>query len=104
MVETNYTLQQFQGRSSTSADGSGAPTAVPATGVPPPNVIAPPTGAVQGFNMGGCMGCHGNAQSKGFDFSFILQEGFTTSPETPSALEGPGAEALRAKYRNLFAR
>jgi hypothetical protein len=50
--------------------------------------------------MGGCMGCHGNAQvSKGTDFSFILAEGYTTSPETPSAL---GDAALRSKYLNLF--
>lgn len=28
--------------------------------------------AGHGFNMGGCMGCHGNAQVTGSDFSFIL--------------------------------
>jgi hypothetical protein len=95
VVETNYTLQQFQGRIA----GNGAPTAVP---LPPPNVVTPastPPGVV-GVNMGGCMGCHGNAQvSKGTDFSFILAEGPTPSPDTPSALSDA---ALRTKYLNLF--
>jgi hypothetical protein len=95
VVETNYTLQQFQGRIA----GNGAPTAVP---LPPPNVVTPvskPPG-VAGVNMGGCMGCHGNAQvSKGTDFSFILAKGFTSSPDTPSAL---GDAAVRDKYLNLF--
>ena len=63
VVETDYTLQQFKGR---VAD-SGAPTAVPVpppNPLPPPNVFTPaslPPGVV-GVNMGGCMGCHGNAQ------------------------------------------
>jgi hypothetical protein len=97
VVETNYTLQQFQGR----VAASGAPTAVP---LPPPNVVTPaskPPGVV-GVNMGGCMGCHGNAQvSKGTDFSFILAEGPTPYPDTPSALSDA---ALRTRYLNLFRR
>ena len=96
MVETNYTLQQFQGRMSSN----GAPTAL--GGPPPPNVVTPgPTPpAVVGVNMGGCMGCHGNAQvGKGTDFSFILAGGYTISPEIPSSL---GDAALRTKYLNLF--
>jgi len=28
-----------------------------------------------GYNMGGCMGCHGVAQSRGFSFSFVLLGG-----------------------------
>ncbi len=105
VVETNYTLQQFQGRISTSTQGAGAPTAEVAPGVPPPNVVTPaPSGSgVVGVNMGGCMGCHGNAQvSKGSDFSFILAEGFTPAPETPSALGGAASAALRDKYLKLF--
>jgi hypothetical protein len=93
VVETNYTLQQFQGRIA----GNGAPTAVP---LPPPNVVTPKPPGVVGVNMGGCMGCHGNAQvSKGIDFSFILAEGFTPYPDTPSAL---GDAAVRTKYLSLF--
>lgn len=113
VVETNYTLQQFQGRIA----GNGAPTAFPgprpvappptpvpppppATVAPPPNVITVTPNAVTGVNMGGCMGCHGNAQvTKGSDFSFILANGVTPEPETPSAL---GNEQVKAKYRNMF--
>jgi hypothetical protein len=52
--------------------------------------------------MGGCMGCHRNAQvSKGTDFSFILAEGPTPYPDTPSALSDA---AVRDKYLNLFRR
>ena len=49
----------------------------------------------QGYNMGGCMGCHGVAQTKGFSFSFVLLDGqrgadvdtesqFTIPPAPPS--------------------
>ena len=34
-----------------------------------------------GYNMGGCMGCHGNAQVGGADFSFILLGGRDTAPD-----------------------
>ncbi len=100
VVETNYTLQQFQGRIATSTAGAGAPTSL--GGLPPPNVVTPaptPPGVV-GVNMGGCMGCHGNAQvAKGTDFSFILAGGYITGPETPAAI---GDAKLRGKYLNLF--
>jgi hypothetical protein len=104
VVETDYTLQQFQGR---IAD-SGAPTSVP---VPPPNPLPPPNvfipasnpPSVVGFNMGGCMGCHGNAQvTQGADFSFILAgDTAVPNPDTPSSL---GDAALRTRYLNLFRR
>jgi hypothetical protein len=101
VVETNYTLQQFQGRIA-APPVAGAPTAVVVPGVPPPNVVTPaqtPPGLVA-VNMGGCMGCHGNAQvAKGSDFSFILAEGITQAPETPSAIN---STELRKKYLDLF--
>ena len=104
VVETNYTLQQFQGRIA----NSGAPTTVlvpPPKPLPPPNVFTPaslPPGVV-GVNMGGCMGCHGNAQvTQGTDFSFILAGNTTVPyPDTPSAL---GNAAVRTRYLNLFRR
>jgi hypothetical protein len=42
-----------------------------------------------GYNMGGCMGCHGSqGQSQGGDFSVILARG-TTSTQAPEALPPP---------------
>ena len=43
--------------------------------------------AGHGFNMGGCMGCHGNAQHGGSDFSFILSGGRDTAPDTAGTVE-----------------
>ncbi|HEX3128949.1 MAG TPA: hypothetical protein VH394_16570 [Thermoanaerobaculia bacterium] len=62
------------------------------------NVVFPsPPGPpkIQGYTMGGCMGCHGVAQLKGTAFSFILLEGqagadvdteedFTVAPLSPT--------------------
>jgi len=93
VVETNYTLQQFQGRIFyIPGQKNGAPTSL---GVPPPNVVTPVPHGVVGVNMGGCMGCHGNAQvSAGTDFSFILSEvGNIKSPDAPLA---SGDAQLRA--------
>jgi hypothetical protein len=50
-----------------------------------------------GFNMGGCMGCHGNAQNAGSGFSFIFFGGPVLSPDTV------GTPNL-AKFRRLFLR
>jgi len=41
----------------------------------------------KGFNMGGCMGCHGNAQHGGADFSFILAGGRDLQPDTAGSFE-----------------
>ena len=99
VVETNYTLQQFRGRISNSTAGTGAPTSL--GGLPPPNVVTPAPPNIVGVNMGGCMGCHGNAQvTKGTDFSFILAEGPTTSPDAPSPI---GDAQFSAKFLDLFA-
>lgn len=98
MVETDYTLQQFRGRIA----ANGAPTSFQAAGAPPPpNVFAQSAGsaAVHGVNMGGCMGCHGNAQVAGFDFSFILKGGNVRAPETAGA---ESAAAASQRYLQLF--
>ena len=98
VVETNYTLQQFQGRTDGGDGVARQPPCVPPAAQRRHAAPKPP-GVVE-INMGGCMGCHGNAQvSKGTDFSFILAEGFTPRPETPSALSDP---TLAAKYLDLF--
>jgi hypothetical protein len=41
--------------------------------------------------MGGCMGCHGNAQLKGTDFSFILKGGRVAKGPEASGVTTPGA-------------
>ena len=37
--------------------------------------LSPTEGKATGVNMGGCMGCHGVAQLRGFSFSFVLEDG-----------------------------
>ncbi|HET7434027.1 MAG TPA: hypothetical protein VFN10_04855 [Thermoanaerobaculia bacterium] len=96
VVETNYTLQLFHGRVATN----GAPTDYPtASAPPPPNVYTFNGTKATGVNMGGCMGCHGNAQVAGADFSFILNEGRVQQPEAPSV----SRTTLKAKYLANFA-
>jgi hypothetical protein len=41
------------------------------------------------MNMGGCMGCHGNAQLKGADFNFLIATGAFPVPEFTGRIE-PG--------------
>jgi hypothetical protein len=46
----------------------------------------------QGYNMGGCMGCHGVAQSKGYGFSFVLLDGYLGAvTDTQEHFNQPGA-------------
>jgi hypothetical protein len=96
VVETDYTLQNFSGQFSSD----GAPTNLP----PNFDEFDPTRGTFQNvllfdstgklgstYNMGGCMGCHGNAQNRGNDFSFILSDGPNTDgPEAPGVTL-PGA-------------
>jgi hypothetical protein len=81
VVETDYNLQVFSGRIAndfTITDYTSA-----ANGSPFHNVYwaSDPSAAGKGFNMGGCMGCHGNAQFGGTGFSFIFG-GNNKHPET----------------------
>jgi len=92
VVETDYDLQVFSGKfySGPFASPNGVPvpgqtfrdntiTDFTEDGRPFANVAH----AGGGYNMGGCMGCHGNAQHGGGDFSFILLGGPVTSgPDT----------------------
>jgi hypothetical protein len=76
VIETNNDLQLFRG--------------LPPKVQPIQNFVPPITGnstasyardqanlafTAQAFNMGGCMGCHGVSEVKGFSFSFVLLEG-----------------------------
>lgn len=51
----------------------------------------------KGYEMGGCMGCHGNAQNAGAGFSFIFKGGPVGSPETDDPSTG------LQKFTKLFA-
>ena len=100
VVETDYNLQVFSGRFQQGSQGTppmpggstvedpnnpsntkniaGLITDFNFDGTPTKNVIY----NQKAFNMGGCMGCHGNAQVSGFDFSFILAgAGFNNQPD-----------------------
>lgn len=91
VVETDTNLQTFSGKLANPAATNGLitdfynkdnntiagqprfPVGMPATNVP---------FAGRDYNMGGCMGCHGNIAQLGTDFSFILVEGRFKAPET----------------------
>jgi len=93
MIETDFALAFFSGR--LSADGQ--PTDLPPNfdNFDPSRQTSQNVLVFDGdnldetFNMGGCMGCHGIAQSGGTDFSFILGGGRVATPEAPEVME-PG--------------
>jgi len=107
VVETNLNLQVFSGRFQPGFDSAGTkifPAGIitdwcgqtNTTGAPvyPPSCTAPgPFRNVRvgghSFNMGGCMGCHGNAQLAGSDFSFILGEVNTSLPQLADPITAP---------------
>ena len=90
VVETDYNLQVFSGRFSSD----NRITDYMANGKPFYNVKY---GGKQA-NMGGCMGCHGNAQFGGADFSFLL--GFPpAAPEV--AADASNKAALIEKYQRM---
>ena len=102
MVETDYTLQQFSGR----FGKGGTPTDYPDSSEPASypifaNVFRFDTTPPQHFDMGGCMGCHGNAQVAGADFSFVLLGGANNEPEFPVA-SGQTLAKVPEKYRKLL--
>lgn len=67
VIETNYGLQNFRGL----PPNVGANKNPVAFNRNLPNV----NWKQNGYNMGGCMGCHGVAQAQGFSFSFVLLGG-----------------------------
>ncbi|WP_163992820.1 hypothetical protein [Pyxidicoccus caerfyrddinensis] len=83
VVETDSNLQTFSGQfqkpiADPSVNTNNLITEFSLTGKPLTNVYYSP----KLYNMGGCMGCHGNAQvSAGTDFSFILAGGRVAAPE-----------------------
>jgi hypothetical protein len=51
-------------------------------------------GEAMGFNMGGCMGCHGQMQIKGYDFNFIFRRGRVNAPEMDVSIRTSLAEMV----------
>jgi hypothetical protein len=113
VVETDYNLQVFSGRFQPPNPPYGATVEDPTNpsniknisnlitdfnpdGTPTKNVIY----NQQEFNMGGCMGCHGNTQvNGGTDFSFILAgAGTNTKPDAG----GPDTTAGVDKFFRLL--
>ncbi len=83
VIETNEGLQHFQGLPPLVSAAAPFSKVIPgnhtlAFNRSASNMTFSPTGnpsALKGFNMGGCMGCHGVAQTKGYSFSFVLFDG-----------------------------
>jgi hypothetical protein len=90
VVETDSTLQAFKGVLLANGPDAGVDTSFAPGCKPAHNVYVPSGKSYQAHNMGGCMGCHGNAQVAGTDFSFILKAGPVLSPEFPTPSPDPG--------------
>jgi hypothetical protein len=121
-VETDRSLQFFSGGLvGAFGAGTGANSDYPGQfGVPtadsgatfynvrsrPEPSMAPSPGVTMmpghGYDMGGCMGCHGAAgQLRGGDFSVITSEGSVLQPEVPISIATgpPGTLGIRAVRR-----
>ena len=87
VIETNQGLQLFQGQppgTLTIPNYQGAGVDVNATATFLRDNKNTSFNRVA-YNMGGCMGCHGVAQSRGYSFSFVLlggRDGAKTDTET----------------------
>jgi hypothetical protein len=118
VVETDYNLQVFSGQfqknlpspnqsaniNNLITDYNSDSTST-LYGTPFKNVFYSTSAANSGkaANMGGCMGCHGNAQAGGFDFSFILFGGPVPAPEVGTAPTSTAPSTISmAKFRKLF--
>ena len=99
VVETDYTLGQFAGVLIQTGPETGQTSNFtnPGKTVPAYNVHIANGATFKRNNMGGCMGCHGNAQVAGTDFSFILNFGPVLKPDTPPATDAE-AQALAQHY------
>ena len=104
VLETSYRLQNFSGtvQSRLPPPNNDLPvqdliTDFSPEGKPVVNVMyngMKGDGATFGFNMGGCMGCHGQMQVAGYDFNFIFRRGRVTEPEIGVAIRASLAEMV----------
>lgn len=103
-LETSYRLQNYSGTVQPrlpppyqELDVQDLLTDFDSRGKPVVNVAyagLKPDGVNFGFNMGGCMGCHGQIQIKGYDFNFIFRRGRINAPETGDYLRKTLAEMV----------
>jgi hypothetical protein len=97
VVETNRPLQLFSG----SLPGNGANSEYESQFSGGPGIHRNMFYAGAGYNMGGCMGCHGaQGQGAGGDFSVIMARGPVKIAETP-APPTPGGAAAIPRNRSL---
>jgi len=111
VVESDFNLQLFSGKfqGSTTPDRGKLPadeyqglitdftTASPPLFPLPEEAYLNVFNDYRGFNMGGCMGCHGVAANGGADFSFILRFAPVREPEAGGDLDEP-----RGKFETLL--
>jgi hypothetical protein len=96
VIETNRGLQQFQGQ----PPGQTPNQNFAMNHVPKNYQFFSPTSPNMSYrskpvNMGGCMGCHGVAQTQGFAFSFVLQDGNKgTVPDTGTSIAIPPVQPV----------
>ncbi len=117
VVETNYNLQFFGGQFQHDPNNNDnilnlitdyvSDSSSQFYGKPFKNVYystsAPNSG--KAANMGGCMGCHGNAQVAGFNFSFILKFAPVTAPEVGTAPTSAAPSTIgMTKFRRMLLR
>jgi hypothetical protein len=110
VIETSHRLQVWSGQIQRPLPPPWAATPVnnlitdfDPDGTPTKNVQfdgRKPDGRRPGYNMGGCMGCHGQMQRAGFDFSFILRRGRVDTPEVDEPLRARLQEMLTEKERS----
>ncbi len=100
VVETDYNLQVFSGRF--SGRGYGNTISDYKDGEKFYNVAFQKNTLQKGmhYNMGGCMGCHGNMQQAGFDFSFILGGGRVTQPDVAGPTLGSELAKIQKYLQN----
>lgn len=91
-LETNLGLRLFQGQPPQITVIANYPALKSNAGITFARNNANTAFGGAGYNMGGCMGCHGVAQSKGYGFSFVLLDGYLgAATDTQDHFDQPGA-------------
>ena len=94
-VETNRPLQLFSGglvQAGATGSNSDYDTQYGGTGIIHSDMFYQGSG----YNMGGCMGCHGlQGQVQGGDFSVIVARGTVSAPEYPAPITSSGAAVIQ---------